>query len=203
MSAFANLPQLSLTEWSILELTNDPDMSVSRLARRSHDPQLLTTKDAYIWAVILADAAVRDTISEEGVRRLVASRELRPELLLRAIGDPSENVAVTFQALTNRVNEAYRSLVERGLIEDPPIVFIGGIAISVLGWIPFSFTKKTVEGKVVSRKINAMFWKYERSSRKGVTTTVLEFRLMRLLNALKTGISAAQRELTTGESPEN
>lgn len=202
MSAFANLPNLSLTEWAVLEMTNDPVMHVSRIARRRRSPQILTTKEAYIWAVLMAEAAESESVSPQEMSGLItAGRDFEPERLLQALHTRFANL--TQQELRDRANSAYHSLLERGLIEDPPVVFIGGIAVSVLGWIPVSFTKKTSEGKVVSRKINALFWKYERSTRKGVTTTSVQFRLMRLVNALKAGISAAQRELTAGDSREN
>jgi hypothetical protein len=199
---------LSLTEWAILELTNEPKLHVSRRARRLSQPQLLTTKEAYVWAAMIAYAAETDALSAEQVENLIRSgKAVDPNDFLQVLHQGSQSAEsraeLTPASLSETVSRAYHALVDRGLIEDPPIALVGGIAILVLGWLPVSFTKKTTEGKLVSRKINALFWKYERSTKRGVTTTIVQFRLMRLLHALKAGFAAAQGELTGESSQED
>lgn len=46
------------------------------------------------------------------------------------------------------------------LIEQP----LGPIAIAVLGFVPYSWTKRMIRGQEVERKINALFWNYCRKS---------------------------------------
>ncbi len=54
------------------------------------------------------------------------------------------------------------SLIKKRIIEDPFELIIGGWPVIVLGFIPYSFTKKTEKGQVIERKIGALFWEYEK-----------------------------------------
>jgi hypothetical protein len=90
-----------------------------------------------------------------------------------------------------RAHSAYEGLIERGLIEDPATVVIGGVVALVLGVIPTSFTRKTRNGKLMSRKINAIFWAYESQQRGEIVTERVEFRVLKLIKAFKGGFTDA------------
>jgi hypothetical protein len=54
--------------------------------------------------------------------------------------------------------------------------------------LPVSFTQKTKEGRSVSKKLKALYWTYEKSESRGVTTTKVEFRLLKMIKAFKEGM---------------
>jgi hypothetical protein len=57
-----------------------------------------------------------------------------------------------------------------------------------MGVIPVSFTQKTKEGRRISKKLKALYWRYEKSESRGVTTTKVEFRLFKMIKAFKEGM---------------
>jgi hypothetical protein len=61
--------------------------------------------------------------------------------------------------------------------------------MSVMGFVPVSFTGKTKDGRKISKKIKALYWSYEKSeSRGGVVTTKVEVRLLKMIKAFKASI---------------
>jgi hypothetical protein len=192
---------LSLTEMAALELTNDPYVSVRR--GRPTRRAILTSKSAYSWAALLAFVAKSPQVAPEQLEVAVGAflqrwlefeeyeADSQPPFLARDIGDlhgvlqelaiaDDEELAGSF-AEEGRL--AYQSLIKRKLIEDPATVAIAGFSLAVLGLVPTSFTCKTRDGRLVSRKISALYWSYEQSEKAGVVSTTVEFRLLKLVRA--------------------
>ena len=200
---------LSLTERAALELTNDSYVGVRRQVRPRH--AVLTSKDVYNWAPLLALLAESTRVSPEQLELAVASSLRRWSEIIEhdvSVNPPGglqqafivqkvlEELAVEdAPELLKRFGEearlAYQSLLGRGLVEDPQTIVIAGFALTVLGLIPTSFTCKTKAGQIVSRRIAALYWKYEQSERAGVVTTTVDFRLWKFLKAFRQALSAA------------
>jgi hypothetical protein len=75
--------------------------------------------------------------------------------------------------------------MKKRLIEDPLEILIGGTMLAVVGLLPTGFTRKTKEGKSISKKIKALYWAYEKSESRRVTTTRVEFKLLRMIKLSK------------------
>ena len=80
------------------------------------------------------------------------------------------------------------------LITDPVIEPILGLAI--LPFVPFSIVKRTKNGRVVYRKIQAALWKYERAKRSGLVETNVTFEAARISKVIKTSLIAGWHEAT-------
>jgi hypothetical protein len=109
----------------------------------------------------------------------------------------SPNAIVSFNT---RMRDGYRFLHETGLITDPIIETILGLAI--LPFVPFSIVKRTKNGRVVHRKIRAALWKYERAKRAGVVETNLTFEAARIAKVIKCSLVAGWHEATKDEGDE-
>ncbi|HKV77401.1 MAG TPA: hypothetical protein VJP02_04640 [Candidatus Sulfotelmatobacter sp.] len=198
--------QPNLTEIAVLQMTNNPD---SKAKPKKSQPVVLTTKQSYLWAAFLAFVAEKyPGISPEQIALTVATRGLSPEFIRRAYRDfDMEHETETVSALkilqatmaalkiessprlfAEHAKSAYDSLVRKGLIEDPLEIMVGGIAVAVLGLLPFSFTQKTKAGQKVSKKLKALYWQYEKSENRGVVTTNVEFRLLKMIKAFHAGM---------------
>lgn len=202
---------LSLVELAVLEMTNDAAVRVPPFRPRR---ALVTSKEAYYWAALLAFLAESTEITPEqlvnAVKSVFGIPLTHPELpslgpdQVRTFEEFAEVWArAVFRSLRIEANpeilrgfarqalSAYGSLVMKGLVEDPPVVILSGIAVVVLGLIPVGFTKKTKNGKLISRRMNAAYWTYERKERAGVVQTTIEFRLMKLIKAFTAGFRSA------------
>src|SRR4051794_4926040 len=101
----------------------------------------------------------------------------------------------------DNIETGYTKCMEMDLISDPIIETTLGIAI--LGFIPFSFVKKTRKGHLVYRKIRSGLWKYEKQKNKdGDWETNVTFEATRIARAIKIGITHAYNDATKGESEE-
>ncbi len=94
-----------------------------------------------------------------------------------------------------RERKAFYSLVEKGYIEDPIFTSVFGISIAISGFIPYGFTCQTKKGQTIYRKIQAVFWSYEKDSRKkDSVTTNINFRLWKVLTAFKKALAEDTNE---------
>ncbi len=93
---------------------------------------------------------------------------------------------VWFEGTVRATDQAYSSLISKGLIEDPFPIALGGITLVVLGFVPVSFTKHTTRGEQLLLRITAPFWEIERvRAENGETTTDIRFHVFRLARALQ------------------
>jgi hypothetical protein len=103
--------------------------------------------------------------------------------------------------LNSIIINGYRELLNAGLITDPVIETVLGLAI--LSFMPFSIVKRTKNGRIVYRKVQAALWKYERAKRSGgAAETNLTLEAARIAKALKVGLISAYHEATKGAGDE-
>jgi hypothetical protein len=176
---------------------------------------VFTTKDSYFWAVLIsvllenrrADYAEQllETVFSAAIRQrkqlALAYNSLsfptgHPGFVSSAswpiFEEASRHLGFPVEQLVERTDLAYRELVRAQLIEDPLEVFVlGGLAISALGLVPIGWTRKTKKGKIVSQKVHALFWRYEKSEINGIETKSIEIQLFRILQAFKAGATGA------------
>jgi hypothetical protein len=212
---------LTPLELAILEMTNDATVRVSRKSKPRLT--ILTSKEAYFWAAFIAFLAESTAVEPDALARvteLALLRALRSHeadrrerfKMRRTIFEAGlfagEEFLIYhdivsglqiqdgggFRSFLGSALSGYSSLERKGLIEDPPIVLVSGVATLVLGMVPVSFTKKTKNGKVVSRRIKALWWKWEKAERAGTVQTSLEFRVLKLLRAFRSGFGAVLDE---------
>lgn len=220
----------SVEELAILEFTNEGD---SRSNREKIGPiSIYTGKDSYYWAVATAIAASQyEHVDEEAIYYALArtfkkfrgslklkyanlcfsdhssndidDRELFRDLLKMYLSELGCN-GLHFEDVVSRTNHAFDSLIEKQLIEDPLELAAGGALLAVVGLLPYGFTTKTRRGRVVYRKIEAMYWAYEKRVVRGEETTKYVFRLAKYLKAFKRAfVAAAQEELDELDEPDD
>ncbi len=203
------LTRMSLADMAVLELSNDPKGKVDS----ANWAVTVTTKEAYVWGTLLAHVAeyhphidvadvVRAAVGKnpkikefyQEFPRTEYEKETKashgslpyPDALGQAVLNLRLNT--TTDQLVAAAESSYKSLLRKGLIEDPLEILAGGVLISVVGLVPTSFTQKTKEGRTVSKKLKAMFWSYEKSDTRGGTVTKVEFRLLKMLKAFREGM---------------
>jgi hypothetical protein len=99
------------------------------------------------------------------------------------------------------IDVGYQTCLDLNLISDPVIEMTMGLAI--LGLVPFSIVKRTKDGEVVYKKIQAGLWKYEREKRRGgIEHTSVSFTAARIARAMKTGLISAWHDATKDEGDE-
>jgi hypothetical protein len=214
--------ELTAGEFCLLALTNP--VVVDKASRSV----TLTAKDSYLWGTLIAYFA-DNRLQRELIPRpaeligtihtfLNAERlhELLPGQLIGQQGRAAtarlfKNVAknllnledsvldVWFEGAVRATDQAYSSLISRGLIEDPFPIAVGGITLVVMGFVPVSFTKHTARGQQLFLRITAPFWELERvRAEDGETTTDIRFHLFRLARALQaaalTGFQAWEQQ---------
>lgn len=121
---------------------------------------------------------------------------------LRKVSAQEKFVPERFYGAVNQsILTGYRNCMELNLVTDPAIEVSLGLAI--IGFLPFSIVKRTKDGEVIYRKIQAALWKYERDRRRGKTTqTSITFAAARIARAIKTGLVYAYHDATKGEGDE-
>jgi hypothetical protein len=217
--ARAQAVDLSPTEIALLELTNGSPPQENYREVYGRIRPLFTTKEAYLWAGVLAYLAEHVERAEETRFLDILSEAIHEVFAKFSTFDPMQDPQWDpFEALVReralftdtikKVNlgepdlpkmlhtcrMAYLSLNKKGLIEDPIPIVIGGVAIAVLGLIPTGFTKKTKEGEVVSERIQATFWKYEKSKVGDTITKDVQVRLWKLIKAFWSGAMGGLEE---------
>jgi len=207
MSQAVALPQpegeeLSLAELAVLDMTNDPE--IERGA-----PIVLTTKDSYAWAAAVALSLERfPGLAPEDFRARYSyavqnlhgplqqlyrealpwrTRPFQEHLAYDMFGSVVGSFGVSQEIAFATAEQAYGSLSGRELVEDPFDLLVGGAPLMVLGLVPFSFTRKTQNGKTLSLKMSALFWSYEQSHVKGTEKQQLQFKLLKILRAFRSG----------------
>jgi hypothetical protein len=78
-----------------------------------------------------------------------------------------------------------------------------GVLLAVMGMLPTGFTRKTKEGRTVSKKMKALYWTYEKSENRGVTITKVEFRLLKMIKAFKAGMVNGVKNALNEDEDEN
>jgi hypothetical protein len=209
-SVLKEFRQISLNELALLEMTNDPKTKVGPTRVPS---VMLTTKEAYIWATLIAHIAEREpAIRPKDLVRAATGVQIRKRIKqfyryfpiagyegglipnVEIVPDPLQAVISQLHLNVNQNNlvhsagQAYETLIRKGLIEDPIEMLVGGVLVAAMGMVPVSFTQKTKEGPSLSKKLKALYWSYERSEKRGITTTKVEFRLLKMIKAFKEGM---------------
>ena len=209
-SVLKRLRQISVAELAVLEMSNDPKVKTKTRGTRT---VTVTSKEAYIWAALMAHVAEKAPhIGASEVMRAALGpsprriKDYYRKFSLQAdeIGLPTQNPESTPNSLASAIKtlglkitahevvasakNSYESLMRKGLIEDPVEILVGGIVFAVLGMLPTGFTRKTKEGKTVSKKVKALYWMYEKSENRGVTTTKVEFRLLKMIKLFREGL---------------
>jgi hypothetical protein len=130
------------------------------------------------------------------------NQEIAPDLLGSVI--KTLGLKITIPQLVQSARKSYQSLTRRGLIEDPVEIWIApGVLLAVMGMLPTGFTRKTKEGRTVSKKMKALYWMYEKSENRGVTTTKVEFRLLKMIKAFKAGMVNGVKNALNEDEDEN
>jgi hypothetical protein len=213
---------LSITELAILEMTSDESFLKSP---GLPDHVLVTNKDAYLWAALLATVVEHaQQIDPETFMRVLAgsvAEAKRPIMDYYSTWEPSQqqrtdariadgiinnvltNLQITSSAesLRKYASSAYTQLLERGLIEDPIEIAVGALAVAVLGLLPIGFTRRTKNGELVSQRVWGLFWAYEKSQSKGASDQRLEFRLLEFLRAFYKGAIGGFQSALSGTRP--
>ena len=123
---------------------------------------------------------VQDLLPGFTSRRSVGPETLK-SVAERLLIPPPSDIDAWFDGLMQNCDESYRSLLGRGLIEDPASMVV--IAMVVVGMIPVSFTRQTEAGEQVLLRINSLFYEYERSVEGPKVITKARFRVMQLVRA--------------------
>lgn len=204
-SVVRKLRDITLPELAVLEMTNDPK------TKDDSGRVIVTEKAVYLWAALLVHIAkthpeitleqiIRTATQGSNIRGSIKSfykespvgrgdtktQVIRPDPINAVIA--SLHIDINQSSLQRDADVAYSSLVRRGWIEDPVEIIAGGLVFAVMGVIPVSFTQKTKEGRRISKKLKALYWTYERSESRGITTTKVEFRLFKMIKAFKEGM---------------
>lgn len=203
------LRRISNTELAVLEMTND------KKEMEKSASLMVTSKEAYVWAALMAHVAEKhpEITAEQLIAAATSGPEMRsslkffysgfqvgwtdtqviapfpPDLIGNAIR--SLHLDTKPDELAQNARQTYITLVKRGWIKDPVELLIhSGVLLSVMGFVPVSFTQKTKEGRKISQKMKALYWSYEKSEKRGVTTTKVEVRLLKMVKAFKASIAA-------------
>lgn len=202
--------ELSPVEYAILELTNDPDELRESGADGASRAAVLTTKSAYIWGAAIVSLleqneqldeqaflnALRDACGqEEGEIKRYFDRvnDFRPpfpdEIFKSVLKRLAEHLDLQIdpQKEAERARFAYRSLVDKNFVEDPPEILLYGIQVAVVGLVPVGFTLTTAKGRIEKIKYRSILLDVDYERAKGKKTYHIDFRLPKFLNAFKTG----------------
>jgi len=205
-SVVRKLRETTLPELAVLEMTNDPK------GKSKSGSVMVTTKEAYVWAVLMAHISEKhpEITAQQLIHVATNNPNIRGSIKFFYSAFPADfgernatslvpdSIASSIRSLHLDINPAelfknaartYGTLVRRRWIEDPVEILIAkGLALAVMGLVPVSFTQKTKEGRRVSKKLKALYWTYEKSESRGITTTKVEFRLLRMIKAFRAGM---------------
>jgi hypothetical protein len=180
---------LTLDELAVLTITSPAHMK----PEKDGETVIVTTKDAYLWAVLFSELADRDGEPE---RFLKIFRDYILEyghvfrLLYATMGENLEEasrsmfeyIASSYQlegtALAERANAAYMSLIEKGLIEDPFKKKIAVFVLCVSGLIPTNFTSTTKKGGDTIQTYHSGWVDVEHQKNAKQESTKVEFKVV-------------------------
>lgn len=178
-------------ELSLLLLTNEGTGPLPH-EYSSEKTIILTTKETYIWGIIISRIVQKNPeVNEESIiavfrKALQRNKEylqryyaevpyypfrapepfyyISERLFFEIIETMMSefNVELNPRELFEAQKRAYDSLVKSSYIEDPIFTSILGLSVAVVGFIPYGFTSQTKKGRTIHRKITAAFWSYER-----------------------------------------
>lgn len=206
-AAAAPMPtEITGAELALLALSNPREISWS-----SKVPIALTTKESYLWGMFLAGLAEREppiqpsqlinTIHEE--MRIKQVEQLLPSGLMidyshgsllkrvaeQLLSPRPQNIDEWFEGLMKNTDQAYKELLAKGLIEDPLAIMLGGVAVTILGMIPVSFTRQTKSGEQTLMRISSLFYQYEKTRQGKGETVNVRFHLFALIKAFSAAAS--------------
>jgi hypothetical protein len=210
MSAAAAPTPTEITgaELALLALSNPRDIS-----RNTTSPIALTTKESYVWGILLASLAegasviqpkqLVNTIHQEMRKRkieqllpsagLMASQAILKSVAEQLLSPRPDDINGWFEGLTHNADQTYRALIAKDLIEDPLSILLGGVGVgvtvTVLGLIPLSFTRQTYAGEQVLMRITSAFYQYEQTSKGKDKRVDIRFHLFALIRAFSAGAS--------------
>ena len=166
----------------------------------------LTSKDIYYWAVPIVQIAQYESFREEELKTKISKfleqhdsfskfyREFNAEKSISAKQEdyvPQSLYQAIIQWLDvskehervslENVNNAYNSLIRKGLIKDP----IDVPTVAAFGFLPYSWTVKTSQGQIVSSEVKALYWRYQSSRDTDGTTRHFELNVIKHANKLK------------------
>lgn len=190
---------LSPYEVAVLAFTSPAALDVTGDSERI---QVITTKESYLWAGAVAHALVRNpslsieqigTAIDQCVQLFYEERDrymdtLRPRYS-RHRHDNDTEIIRTFlrrlqvpdvDAVFQRTEDAVRSLVWRGYIEDPFSKKLGALLTSVVLVLPVGFTS-TGPNDV---RIDALTWQYVQRSEDGAQTRELRLKVKEASDAV-------------------
>lgn len=94
-----------------------------------------------------------------------------------------------------------KSLISKGLIEDPFFEIVGGIAVAALGFVPISFTQKKKDGEVIYQKVESLWYTYEKKRENSEESVNLCFKVLPVAKKIKGSFVTLIRDLVDNEEP--
>lgn len=207
---------LTLDELAILEMTSPSHIE----GTEENQPTIITTKDAYLWAVLFSQLVSdgRDNDPEWFLNRFRSVlgkyrnplRSLHQNLLFapvlhipsRIFVKTGEECGMNVVDLHDRTEMAYRSLLNKELIEDPFKKKIASLVVAVLSIIPTGFTSTTEKGGAYKKEIHAVAWSYEHTKDKNKKETeILDIRLLKLIKTVQTKMIDVYDETISENKP--
>lgn len=209
-------------ELSLLILTNDGQVPSSE---ENEKKVILTTKETYIWGIIISQVVKQNPdINEEKViaayrKSIQKNKQLISQYYKELPSTPfpfvnyhmesiyynliqsfynEMDLKLDFEYLHDRQKKAFNSLVEKEYIVDPVFTSVAGITLAIAGFIPYGFTKKRKNGRIVLMKIEALYWSYQKSkTSRNNETTKINFRLWKIITAFKKALADVMDEENT------
>lgn len=208
---------LTLDEYAVLEMTSPAQIEQPKAG----ETVIITTKDAYFWAVLFSElvSSGKDGDAEWFMKRFRAVLdEYRGLLRLQYSSlstDPNENAAFDVfretaracemdpEDLLRRTDAAYKSLLDKKLIEDPFKKKIATIVLAVLGIVPTGASSTTKKGGEFVKEVHAITWDYKDTKNKeGTETKKVDVRLLKIIKILQPKILEAYEEIVMGDGGE-
>lgn len=129
---------------------------------------------------------------EEGTSRLIFD-------FLSELWQYPEDLATIANKINSNIKSGYTDLINDKLIDDP---ILGGLEYAILSIIPFSYTRRTRQGRLEYLKIRAATWEYERV-RTANATIDTKLEAGRLAKKIKKILISALDELVKGQDDGN
>jgi len=200
---------LTLDETAVLLMTSPAHLEQPKMG----ETVIITTKDAYFWAVLFSELVSRGNDDPEWFMKkfravLAEHRDLLRLQYASLNTDPKEGTAYGVfsevaracgldpELLFERTNAAYQSLLDKGLIEDPFKKKIATFVLAVIGLVPTGATSTTEKGGAFVKEVHAITWSYrhERGDDQKETERV-EIRLLKIIKILQPKILEAYDEI--------